>query len=462
MDAEHFYELYNMRFKDHLQNLCRDHIANHLVQKLITECKDKAIISMIIEELLPFLSNLLSNCAGVILALLRASNAYEVKQKELVDAICNEAAISQQNNDEADSEDPKKKVTDRRDASLHFLTNLLTPPNYLTSQIGQELLQFPAQKGGNVVLSSLLSMSRKTLLDLAKNSQGSRFVEAVFKSPLVKVTKEGEKSATSTMLARFKGRYGELACSSCGCHVAEACYAIGNAGEKEMIVKELVTNEREISQTKWGQIVLLTCRVADYKQQHEGWLKAIEKNERRKQQFAGILDSEKSNGNTKIEAAVGEEENEETYDYFMEKLGFGKKERNEDKKKGKKAKKAKTTTAEDDAEDVKGETPVARNDIDDLFEGKKSKRSDDGKEEPPRKKSKKERKAEREKASENSKDFEITDPEEKASDSVKQVKEYNDPSMKKVLAALDKSTDKKKKKKKSVDEGKKKKKFSMM
>ena len=114
-----------------------------------------------------------------------------------------------------------------------------------------------------IVLRSILALSRAQLLELAMNpvfiiftlslKHGSRFVEALFKSPLVLSDESTEASVAEakatnvqTLVMRFKGKFGDLACDSSGCHIVEACFNAANAEKKEIICKELVEMEPKI------------------------------------------------------------------------------------------------------------------------------------------------------------------------------------------------------------------------
>ncbi|KAM0920979.1 hypothetical protein ACQ4PT_007197 [Festuca glaucescens] len=238
------------------------HCGNYVVQALISSAKTADQMKQIWEELGPKIKELLElGKTGVVASILAACQRLETNRLESSEALS--AAIT------SDSESPDSIV-----AHILFLENFLReksywkwPPGVKMSVLGclmlQSIFQYPHQYIRQYV-ASLLALDDGQILQIAKDSGGSRVLEAFLCS-----------SATAKrkfkVFAKLLGHYGEIAMNPSGSFLVEKCFAASNFSHKEAIVSELLAMQNELSRTRHAIYLLKKLDVDRYSRRPDQW-----------------------------------------------------------------------------------------------------------------------------------------------------------------------------------------------
>ncbi|CAM0943447.1 unnamed protein product [Alopecurus aequalis] len=238
------------------------HCGNYVIQALISSAKTAAQMKQIWEELGPKIKELLElGKTGVVASILAACQRLETNRLECSEALS--SAIT------SDSESPDSIV-----AHVLFLENFLRERSYWKWPLGvkmsvlgcmilQSIFQYPHQYIRQYV-ASLLALDDDQILQIAKDSGGSRVLEAFLCS-----------SATSKrkfkVFAKLQGHYGEIAMNPSGSFLVEKCFTASNFSHKEAIVSELLAMQNELSRTRHAIYLLKKLDVDRYSRRPEQW-----------------------------------------------------------------------------------------------------------------------------------------------------------------------------------------------
>ncbi|KAM0836244.1 hypothetical protein ACQ4PT_062442 [Festuca glaucescens] len=214
------------------------HCGNYVVQALISSAKTADQMKQIWEELGPKIKELLElGKTGVVASILAACQRLETNRLESSEALS--AAIT------SDSESP--------DSIMSVLGCLML----------QSIFQYPHQYIRQYV-ASLLALDDDQILQIAKDSGGSRVLEAFLCS-----------SATAKrkfkVFAKLLGHYGEIAMNPSGPFLVEKCFAASNFSHKEAIVSELLAMQNELSRTRHAMYLLKKLDVDRYSRRPDQW-----------------------------------------------------------------------------------------------------------------------------------------------------------------------------------------------
>ncbi|KAF8779815.1 hypothetical protein HU200_002077 [Digitaria exilis] len=252
------------------------HCGNYVVQALISSAKTSDQINQIWEELGPKIKELLElGKTGVVASILAACQRLETYRLESSQALS--AALS------SDSESPDSIV-----AHILFLENYLRERSYWKWSFGakmsvlgclmlQSIFQYPHQYIRPYV-ASLLAMEDDQILQISKDSGGSRVLEAFLGS-----------SATAKrkfkVFGKLQGHYGEIAMNPSGSFLVEKCFTASNFSHKEAIVAELLAVQSELSKTRHGFHLLKKLDVDRYARRPEQWRASLTSKETTHRQF---------------------------------------------------------------------------------------------------------------------------------------------------------------------------------
>uniref|UniRef100_A0ACD5WV78 Uncharacterized protein n=1 Tax=Avena sativa TaxID=4498 RepID=A0ACD5WV78_AVESA len=252
------------------------HCGNYVVQALISSAKTADQMKQIWEELGPKIKELLElGKTGVVASILAACQRLETNRLESSEALS--AAIT------SDSESPGSVV-----AHILFLENFLQEKSHWKWPLGvkmsvlgclmlQSIFQYPHQYIRQYV-ASLLALDDDQILQIAKDSGGSRVLEAFLCS-----------SATAKrkfkVFAKLLGHYGEIAMNPSGSFLVEKCFAASNFSHKEAIVSELLAMQNELSKTRHAIYLLKKLDVDRYSRRPEQWRAAQTSKETTQREF---------------------------------------------------------------------------------------------------------------------------------------------------------------------------------
>ena len=356
--------LYTKWFRGILQELARDKIGNHIVQKLLSSQYCQAPqATMIVKEFLPTLKEFLKsrNNEGVVMQIADACVNHEVCQKEfyeaLQNALCEEESDEKPQKEEEEEEEEEKPV-DKKEKKNIALELLKSPnPNYIRSRIAQSLFKMD-KFVSRQFCEALFSLGSVFLVQLAEDKSGSRVVEAGIESRTLPIQNHLK------IFEAYIGSFAQLAMSPCASHIVEKLYFAADMKNKEKIAQELMENEQKLAVDRIGKFILRTCKVRLYREKKEIWKSGVSKNTKKREMFDDILndgegdDAKKKGDKKKAEEAKKSSDDKvsphmkDDYESFMEKLGFGSKKSKSEKSEEMVVEKKKTEKEEGATEKV--------------------------------------------------------------------------------------------------------------
>ncbi|KAK3157466.1 hypothetical protein QOZ80_2AG0122780 [Eleusine coracana subsp. coracana] len=238
------------------------HCGNYVVQALISSAKTSDQMKQIWEELgLKFKELFELGKTGVVASILAACQRLETNRLEASQALA--AALI-----------PDSESSDSIVAYILFLEDFLREGSHWKWPLGakmsvlgclmlQSIFQYPHQYIRQYV-ASLLAMEGDWILQISKDSGGSRVLEAFLCSSAT--TKRKFK-----VFAKLQGHYGEIAMNPSGSFLVEKCFTASNFSHKEAIVVELLAVQSELSKTKHGYHLLRKLDVERYTRRPDQW-----------------------------------------------------------------------------------------------------------------------------------------------------------------------------------------------
>ncbi|XP_071172753.1 nucleolar protein 9-like [Mytilus edulis] len=315
--GEFYTELYKKLFKGKLLLYAVHPVSNFILQRLITNVKEKEHFEEIFGELCGYLEDMLAvNHLGVVTRLAETCHRLGCNQEKLLRSLkaafhCLEPVEREtkvaplllslttyeiyygmtdsdvKKEDETDKEPPKKDP-------------VLTDINYHGSILLQHLLKFGNPKQ---MVTSLLELKPVELKNLACNPCGSHVVDAFFQSKTI-----GEKSREA-FVNRIKGQYLDIACNKNGSRTLEMIWKHVNTSQKIAIATELGKQEHKIRGDRFGFFVHKNFGIFQFVQRRKDWEENLNANLKKRKLFEEILGVD-SSGNKKKKGSSKSEDSQ--------------------------------------------------------------------------------------------------------------------------------------------------------
>ncbi|KAI9119754.1 hypothetical protein K1719_009143 [Acacia pycnantha] len=297
--------LYNVMFtkvfRNSLFELSSDQCGNFVVQALISHVRNPDQMEVIWEELGPNIESLFKmGRSGVVAALIAASerlHSHEHKSCQvLAETVC--------------SVDGSTKWIIPR---LLFLDNYFScedKSNWSWQSgakmhvIGSRILQTVFRFRSEYIkpyTGSITTMEDNHILETAKDSWGSRVIEAFLSS--VAPGKQKRR-----LINKLRGHFGEIALHPSGCFTVKTCFTVSNLSLREAIVSELLSVRSELSKTKQGSFILRELDVDGFAARPDHWRSKQESKESAYKDFYATFASD-DNKSTKMSGFLANESN---------------------------------------------------------------------------------------------------------------------------------------------------------
>jgi nucleolar protein 9 len=249
-------------FQDKLIEFSEHHVANFVVQHLISNCKDEDLFNKILEELSSSFEYLLfQNRAGVIAKLVQVCLLFNKSQKKVMESL--KAAFR------IDSPEKRKKFL-KMILYMRPSEQVEGQVDYLRVQVqGALMLQylFSYEEAENQILcEGIHSLDTETLMKWIHDPSCSRVIEAYFDS--VTVSSKSKKK----MLHTLQGKYSDMAKDKYASHLIDKCWKASDIQLKEKIAEELVQQERELMDNFYGKFILRNCKIELFKRRKQEWM----------------------------------------------------------------------------------------------------------------------------------------------------------------------------------------------
>ncbi|XP_021343892.1 nucleolar protein 9-like isoform X2 [Mizuhopecten yessoensis] len=291
-------DIYKKVFKGKLVHYAMHHVGNFILQKLLTNVKEKELFEEMFEELSILLEDLLAlNHLGVVTRMAETCLRLGCRQEKLVKSImgafhCLDPVERQTKLSplllslstyeiyfgiEEDADDTDKSVkTEEKKKIVPILKNI----NYHGSVLMQNLLRFGNPK---TVVTGILDLTPAELRTLACDPCGSHVIDVFCQSPAM-----GEKSR-DLLFKRMKGTYMDVACDKNGSRTLDNMWKCATLGQKLMVAEELGRNEAKLQGDRFGFYVHKNCGIFHYKHRLQEWKEVQGQNQKKRKLFSEIL-----------------------------------------------------------------------------------------------------------------------------------------------------------------------------
>lgn len=295
--AEFYTELYGKFFKGKLLLFAVHPVGNFILQRVITNVKEKEHYEEIFGELCGFIEDMLAvNHLGVVTRLAEACHRLGCNQEKLLRCLkgafhCLEPVERQTKvapllislttydvyYNTADSDDTKAEETkETSEKKPAVLTNI----NYHGSVLVQHLLKFGNPKQ---MVTSLLELKPVELKNLSCDPCGSHIIDTFFESSTI-----GEKSREA-FISRIKGQYLDIACNRNGSRTLEMMWKNINITQKITIATELGKHEAKIRGDRFGFYVHKNLGLFQFVHRKKEWEETQSANIKKRKLFQDIL-----------------------------------------------------------------------------------------------------------------------------------------------------------------------------
>ncbi|KAK4269006.1 hypothetical protein QN277_022216 [Acacia crassicarpa] len=295
--------LYNVMFtkvfRNSLFELSSDQCGNFVVQAMISHVRNQDQVEVIWEELGPNIESLFKmGRSGVVAALIAASERLHTHEHEscqvLAETVC--------------SVDGSTKLIIPR---LLFLDNYFScedkfnwswqsgaKMHVIGSWILQTVFRFRSEYIKPYV-GSITTMEDNHVLETAKDSWGSRVIEAFLSSGAPGKQKH-------RLINKLRGHFGEIALHPSGSFTVKTCFTVSNLSLREAIVSELLSVLSELSKTKQGSYILRELDVDGFATRPDHWRSKQESKESAYKDFYATFASD-DNKSTKMRGFLANE-----------------------------------------------------------------------------------------------------------------------------------------------------------
>ncbi|CAI5742461.1 unnamed protein product [Hyaloperonospora brassicae] len=261
-----FRKLFKRCVRGKMVQLGEHNVANYVVQQVIKLVRTEALATEVLEELqTSFWTLLTMGRPGVIWRVMEMCVTFKLRQQEVFDALVSAVAKQESKKPEAVR---KNFVASLLSVQLSTsATSAKVQVNVMGAKIIEQLHQFESGDYLTPLYKGILSFNSMQLMALAKDSTGSRCVI----EPLWESKEPSTAWVRQELYERFVGKFGTLAMDRLGAFSVMKCYEDLSLDKKEVVVRELLAVETQLSGSHFSQLVMNTCHLFEYKQSREKW-----------------------------------------------------------------------------------------------------------------------------------------------------------------------------------------------
>eukprot|EP00761_Pharyngomonas_kirbyi_P010064 gb/GECH01010082.1/.p1 GENE.gb/GECH01010082.1/~~gb/GECH01010082.1/.p1 ORF type:complete len:1152 (+),score=347.62 gb/GECH01010082.1/:1-3456(+) len=248
--------------------------SSNFIIKCILETGNKAVARHIFTTLLPRLSDLWhrQRRRGVVIALTAACARFDMHQNKMIKAL----------QDMVSSAEDYTGPTTFIKALLFSHWRIEAPAVLLLN----ELFKFKPKRINKMIHKGMLELSTEELFQLAIDNCGSRFLQDYLDAPIP--GKDNLNNKTQ-IIARLRSRFVELSMNKHAAYVVEKCVLHAPPQLKQRIAEELLNEESKVMNDTYGSIVFLKCRINQFKNESQDWIKKQEKEQKTLEMFQDII-----------------------------------------------------------------------------------------------------------------------------------------------------------------------------
>ncbi|XP_038898236.1 pumilio homolog 23 isoform X1 [Benincasa hispida] len=259
-----FDELVTKVFRNSLFELSSHPCGNFAVQALISHIKYKDQMELVWSEIGTKVRDLLEmGRSGVVASLIATSQRLQTHEQKCCEALVRAVCST--------DESPKCIVPRILFIDRYFFCEDKAkwgfPSGVKMHVMGSLILQAVFRYRTALIqpyITSITSMEDNHVLEVAKDSSGSRVIEAFLNS-------DAPAKLKRRLIMKLRGHFGELSMQSSSSFTVEKCYNSSNLSLREAIVSELVVLRSDLSKTKQGPHLLRKLDVEGFASRPDQW-----------------------------------------------------------------------------------------------------------------------------------------------------------------------------------------------
>lgn len=235
--------------------------ANYPMQHLVAACTNNGQFISILDEVMPFLPELISRRRfGIMVKFAEWAVVHESGYEQVISAAFKAFHL------EKTSEDRILLFSSALRLQLKDQINSSAPLNPQGCALLCQFARFPESQA-KCLVDGLLRLSEKEILDLSRHAAGSRVIEAFL------VGGSMSAKAMQRVGRHFKGNLAQIAMDKYGSHVVEKLWKLSPLANKNTIMEELAQSKEKLESSPHGRLVVRNCRLDQFIRKREDWVK---------------------------------------------------------------------------------------------------------------------------------------------------------------------------------------------
>lgn len=251
--------------------------ANYPLQHLIAACTNIGQFTIILEEVMSFLPEIIS-CRrfGIMVKFAEWAVQHQLGH-ELVISAAFKAFHLEKSNEERVLLFPAALRL-----QVKSCMNSSAPLNPQGCALLCQFARFPESQAKSLV-DGLLRMSEQDILSLSRHAAGSRVIEAFLVGGAMSA------KAMQRISRHFKGNLGQIAMDKYGSHVVEKLWKLSPIAAKNTIMEELAESKEKLESSPHGRLVVRNCRLDQFIRKREDWVKEEQTQSTKRNLFDDII-----------------------------------------------------------------------------------------------------------------------------------------------------------------------------
>lgn len=251
--------------------------ANYPMQHLVAACKNVGQFTMILDEVMSFLPELISRRRfGIMVKFAEWAVQNQAGYEQVL------AAAFKTFHLEKTSEDRVLLFSTALRLQTKDQVNTSAPVNPQGCALLCQFARFPESQA-KCLVDGLLRFSEQEILDLSRHAAGSRVIEAFLVGGAMSA------KAMQRVGRHFKGHLAQIAMDKYGSHVVEKLWKLSPLANKNTMMEELAQNKEKLESSPHGRLVVRNCRLDQFIRKREDWVKEEQTQTTKRSLFDDII-----------------------------------------------------------------------------------------------------------------------------------------------------------------------------
>jgi nucleolar protein 9 len=251
--------------------------ANYPLQHLVSACSNIGQFNIILEEVTPFLSELIPRRRfGIMVKFAEWAVQHQAAYEQVLSSAFKAFHLEKNN------EDRVLLFTAALRLQVKSFVDSSAPLNPQGCSLLCQFARFPESQAKSLI-DGLLRLSEKEIIDLSRHSAGSRVIEAFLVGGAM------SPKAMQRMGRHFKGHLAHIAMDKYGSHVVEKLWKLSPLPAKNIMMEELAESKEKLESSPHGRLVVRNCRLDQFIRKREDWVKEEQTQTTKRSLFDDII-----------------------------------------------------------------------------------------------------------------------------------------------------------------------------